>query len=71
MKPMSDRKMDMNRGEVDSEAFFPEAAHHKKLARAGEIRGFKYPDTEAAVSADTNQAISNTSKNLPKSGFRH
>lgn len=71
MKPMSDRKMDMNRGEPDSDGFFPESAHHKKLARAGEIKGFKYPDTEEAVHADSNQAINATNKNLPKPGFRH
>jgi hypothetical protein len=71
MKPINERKMDMNRGEVDSEAFFPEAPHHKKLGRAGEIRGFKYPDTEEAVMRDQTQAVSNTSKNMPKPEFRH
>jgi len=71
MKPMSDRKMDMNRGEPDSDGFFPEAPHHKKLGRVGEISGHKYPDTEEAVLADSNQAVKETNKNKPKSGFRH
>ncbi len=71
MKPMSDRKMDMNRGEPNSEGFFPEQAHQKKLGRVGEIRGFKYPDTEEAVKSDSEQAVRSTSNNLPKSGFRH
>jgi len=71
MKPMSDRKMDMNRGEVDSEAFFPESAQHKKMARAGEIKGFKYPDTQEAVHRDQEQGVRETSKNMPKPEFRH
>lgn len=71
MKPMSERKMDMNRGEVDSDGYFPESAHHKKLARVGEIKGFKYPDTEEATYRDSEQFVKETSKNLPKPGFRH
>ena len=71
MKPMSDRKMGIGGGAVDSDGYFPSEPQHKKLPRAGEIRGFDYPDTEAQVLADTNQAISNTSKNMPKTGFRH
>lgn len=71
MKPMSERKMDMNRGEPDSDGFFPEQAHQKKLTRVGEIKGFKYPDTEEAVRADSEQGVRETSKNMPKSGFRH
>ncbi len=49
MKSMSDRKMDMNRGEPDSDGYFPESAHHKKLGRVGEISGHKYPDTEELI----------------------
>jgi len=71
MKPMKDRKMDMNRGEVDSAAFFPEDAEHKKMPRAGEIKGFKYPDTEEAVRGDQEQGVSATSRNMPKPEFRH
>ena len=71
MKPMSERKMDMNRGAVDSDGFFPEEAHHKKLSRVGEIKGFKYPDTEGAVFSDSEQGVRETSKNMPKTGFRH
>lgn len=71
MKPLKDRKMDMNSGAVDSDGYFPSSAEHKKLPRAGEIRGFKYPDTEEATHADSNQAVSATNKNLPKTGFRH
>lgn len=71
MKPMSDRKMDMNRGEPDSDGFFPEAPHQKKLARAGEISGHKYPDTQEMVHADTNMHIKEANKNKPKADFRH
>ena len=71
MKQMSDRKMDMNRGEPDSDGYFPESAHHKKLARAGEIKGFKYPDTEEAIHRDQESMVKETSKNMPKPEFRH
>ena len=71
MKPMNARKMDMNSGAVDSEGYFPESAQHKKLPRAGEIKGFKYPDTEEAVSRDQSQFVRDTSKNMPKPEFRH
>ncbi len=71
MKPMSDRKMDMKRGEVKSEPYFPEAPEHRALARSGEIRGFKYPDTEQDVHRDQEQFVRETSSNLPKPDFRH
>jgi hypothetical protein len=71
MKPMSERKMDMNRGEPDSDGFFPESAHHKKLGRVGEITCPKYPDTEEMTLADSNQAVREANKNKPKPGFRH
>ena len=71
MKPLSERKMSMNKSGVDSDGYFPEEAKHKVLPRAGEIRGFKYPDTEEAIHSETNQAIKETSSNLPKTGFRH
>jgi len=71
MKPMNDKKMDMRKGEVDSAAFFPENPEHKKMARAGEIKGFKYPDTEEAVHGDQEQFVKETSSNMPKTGFRH
>lgn len=71
MKPMSERKMDMNKGEVDSDGYFPEAAHHKKLPRAGEIKGFKYPDTEEAINKCQEEFVKDTSKNMPKAEFRH
>lgn len=71
MKPMSEKKMDMRKGEVMSEPFFPESPEHKPLARAGEIRGFKYPDTEELVHRDQEQFVRDTSSNMPKTGFRH
>jgi len=71
MKSMSDRKMDMGMGGVDSDGYFPSEAKHHKMARAGEIKGFQYPDTEEAVHADSNQAVKATSGNMPKTGFRH
>ena len=69
MKSMSDRKMDMVKGE--GESFFPEQAHHKILPRAGEIKGFKYPDTEEALHRDQQQFVKATSGNMPKPEFRH
>lgn len=71
MKPMSDRKMDMKRGEPDSDGFFPSQAEHRKLPRAGEISGHKYPDTEELVHADTNSQIREANKNKVKDHFRH
>jgi hypothetical protein len=71
MKPMSDRKMGMGAGPVDSEAFFPEQPQHKKMPRAGEIKGFKYPDTEEAIHSDQEQFVKETSSNMPKPEFRH
>lgn len=69
MKPMNDRKMDMKRGEDDS--FFPADAMMKVLPRAGEIMGFKYPDTEELVYADQQDSVEKTSRNLSKPDFRH
>ena len=68
MKKMSDRKMDMARGEVDSKEFFPEEPHYKKLARPGEIQGFKYPDTEEEIFRDQEQFVraSNSEKQKPE-----
>jgi hypothetical protein len=71
MKPMSDRKMDMSRGEPDSEAFFPEAAHRKEMRRPGEVNGIKYPDTEEMIYRDQEQAISGSNRGKQKEGYRH
>lgn len=71
MKPMNDRKMDMKRGEVDSDGYFPETAHHKKMPRAGEIKESKYPDTEEMIHRDQQAFVSKTSKSMPKPEFRH
>lgn len=71
MKPMSERKMGMGRGEPDSEAFFPEQAHHKKMPRAGEINSPKYPDTEEAIHRDQEQFVRESNKAKPKPEFRH
>ncbi len=69
MKPMSERKMDMRRGEPES--FFPDAAERKEMPRAGEIKDFKYPDTEEAIARDQESSVKMTSKNMPKPDFRH
>ena len=69
MKPMTDRKMDMGRGEPES--FFPDSPHKRALKRPGEIRGFDYPDTEQDVERDQEQQIKATSASLPKPDFRH
>lgn len=71
MKSMHDRKMDMKAGQPDSDGFFPESAHVHHMKRAGEIRGFKYPDTEEMVHADTNDSVMKVTKELPKHGYRH
>lgn len=69
MKPMTDRKMDMSRGEPES--FFPDMAHKKAMPRAGEVKGFKYPDTEEAIHRDQQEAVRDTTASLPKPNFRH
>ena len=71
MKPMRDRKMDMRSGEPDSDGFFPDHPEHKVLMRPGEIRGFRYPDTEEDILRDQNQFVKATDRNLPKPDFRH
>lgn len=71
MKNMSDRKMDMRKGMPDSDGFFPESPEMKAMPRAGEIKRFKYPDTEEMIHAQQQQFVSATSKNMPKSEFRH
>ena len=69
MKPMTDRKMDMGRGEPES--FFPDAPHKKDLRRPGEVRGFKYPDTEEAIHRDQDQQVKATNAGMAKPDFRH
>jgi hypothetical protein len=71
MKQMSDRKMDMGKGQPKSDGFFPEEAHNKVMARPGEIRDHKYPDTEQMVKAEQDQMVSKTNANMPKTGYRH
>lgn len=71
MKPMSDRKMEMRRGEPDSDSYFPESAQMRVLPKASEVKGFKYPDTDEAIHSDQQSAVRDTSSNLPKAGFRH
>lgn len=69
MKPMSESKMGMSRGEPES--FFPDQPHKKAMSRPGEIKDFKYPDTEEAIHRDQESSVKNTSKNMPKPDFRH
>lgn len=69
MKPMSDRKMDMKAGQPES--FFPDSAERRALPRAGEIKGFTYPDTDQAIHRDQQSSVANVSKNMPKPEFRH
>ena len=71
MKKMTDRKMDMSRGEPDSEGFFPEQPHMKKIKRVGEIRGIDYPDREEDIYEDQEQGIRASDRARPKEGFRH
>ena len=61
----------MKRGEPDSDGFFPEEPQRHVMAKVGEIRGFKYPDTEEAIHRDQEQMVRETSKNMPKPEFRH
>lgn len=69
MKPMTERNMDLKRGEPES--FFPDSPHRKEMPRAGEIKNFEYPDTEGAISRDQNQFVKATNGNMPKPEFRH
>jgi hypothetical protein len=71
MKGMSDRKMAMGKGGPDEDGFFPPNAEHKILARPGEIKGFKYPDTEEQALEAQEQFVGATSRNMPKGQFRH
>ena len=69
MKPMTERNMDMKKGQPES--FFPDGAERKAMPRAGEIKGFKYPDTEEAIHRDQQSEVTATSRSLPKPDFRH
>ena len=71
MKPMSQSKMDMNKGNPDSANYFPEEAHHKILARPGEIADQKYPDTEEAVLRDQKSFVKDADKGRSKPYYRH
>jgi hypothetical protein len=63
--------MAMSKGEPDSQGFFPEQPERRVLARPGEVRGFKYPDTEDAILRDQTQFVKSTTAALPKPDFRH
>jgi hypothetical protein len=71
MKPMSDKKMGMGKGGVDSDGYFPSEAQHKKLPRAGEIHCPKYPDTEEEIHRDQEQFVKEANKGKAKPEFRH
>lgn len=71
MKKMNDRKMRMSQSGVDCGDYFPSEVKHQKMSRAGEIKGFDYPDTSTQIMRDIDDSVSKTSRNMPKSGFRH
>lgn len=71
MKPMGDRKMDMNKGQPDSREFFPEEAHRKELKRPGEISDPKYPDTEEMIKKDQDSFVSDANRAKAKPDYRH
>lgn len=69
MKSMNDRKMDMHKG--SNSEIFPSEPHMKMMKRPGEIKGFKYPDTEEASYSASEGQVKGISKNMPKSEYRH
>lgn len=71
MKPMTERKMDMSRGEPDSDGYFPDAPHKRALPRGGEIRGIDYPDTDQKIHGEQNQAVKASDAGRQKEGYRH
>lgn len=71
MKPMSERKTDLRKGKPMSEGFFPEEAEVKAMKRPGEVKGFKYPDTEELVHRDQEQFVHEATRAEPKTGYRH
>lgn len=71
MKAMTERKMRMNSGGPDEDGFFPSKAEHKIMKRPGEIKDFKYPDTEEQALEAQEQFVGAASKSQPKSQFRH
>lgn len=68
MKSMKDTAMGMKGGE---DSFFPTEAKMKVLPKAGQIKDFKYPDTEEAILASQNATIKAISGHEPKAGFRN
>lgn len=71
MKNMNDRKMHMEKGHPDSEAYFPDYAHNKKLMSPREISDTMYPDTSEYIYSDQEQAVSASDKGKLAPGFRH
>lgn len=71
MKPMSERKMDMNPGKPKSAEFFPEEAHRKEMPRVGAIADHKYPDTEEDIHRDQQSFVKDANKAKAKPDFRH
>ena len=71
MKPMTERKMDMSRGEPDSDGYFPESPHKRGLPKAGEIRGIDYPDTDQKIHSEQNQGVSASNAGRQKESYRH
>ena len=71
MKSMHDKKLPMGKGAVDSDGYFPSEAHHKVMAKSGELSGIKYPDTEEQVHSEQKQFTSEANKAKLKPGFRH
>ena len=71
MKPMSERKMDMNPGKPKSAEFFPEEAQRRELPRSGAITDNKYPDTEEAIHRDQQSFVKDVNAAKAKPDFRH
>ena len=71
MKPMSDREMDMRRGEPESDAFFPEEPHMRVLPKNSDIRDMKYPDTDEEIHMDQQEAVRDADRARMKEGFRY
>ncbi len=71
MKPMSDRKMDMHKGEPDSNEFFPEEPHMRVLPKNSDIRDMRYPDTDEAIHMEQQEAVKDATRGALKEGFRH
>lgn len=70
-KSMTDKSMNLKKGQPKSAWFLPEDEQYKELPGCGQIKQMKYPDTEQDIVSYQNDFVKKASKASPQPGFRH